>query len=54
MIFQMKELLDRVFYPFYVLRGRRPWTPGYYTAKRRRIESAIENGLLKPAAPLPK
>lgn len=54
MIFQIKEFLDRMFYPFYLLRGRRPWTPGYYTAKRRRIESAIEDGLLKPAAPLPK
>jgi SAM-dependent methyltransferase len=54
MIFQIKEFLDRMLYPLYILRGRRPWTPGYYTAKRRRIEIAIENGLLKPASPLPR
>jgi SAM-dependent methyltransferase len=54
MIFRIKELLDRLFYPFYILRGRRPWTPGYYSAKRWQIEKAIDDGVLKPGAPLPE
>jgi SAM-dependent methyltransferase len=54
MLFQMKQPLDAMFYPLYILRGRRPWTLGYYTAKRRRIEKAIDAGLLRPGVPVPK
>jgi SAM-dependent methyltransferase len=54
MLFKVKESIDAMFYPFYILRGRRPWTPGYYTARRRRIENAIDTGSLKPGALLPK
>jgi SAM-dependent methyltransferase len=54
MLFQWKQTLDAVFYPSYLLRGRRPWTVGYYTAKRRRIEAAIDGGLLGPGVRLPQ
>jgi SAM-dependent methyltransferase len=54
MIYQVKEFIDAMFYPLYVARGRRPWTPGYYTAKRRRIESAIDAQILKPGNVLPE
>jgi SAM-dependent methyltransferase len=53
MLPQIKRPLDALFYPFYLLRGRRPWTLGYYTAKRRRIETAIDAGVLRPGSPLP-
>lgn len=53
MIFQIKKLLDAIAYPFYLLRGHRPWGPGYYTAKRQAIVSAIDNGALKQGAVLP-
>jgi hypothetical protein len=54
MLFKIKESLDVMCYPFYVVRGRRPWSHGYYTAKRRQIETAIDTGMLKGASNLPK
>lgn len=54
MLFEMMETLDSLCYPFYVARDRRPWCPGYYTAKRRQIENAIDAGLLGPGMVLPK
>jgi hypothetical protein len=51
---QVKETLHAMAYPIYVARGRRPWLPGYNTARRRQIETAMDNGLLKPGVALPK
>ncbi|RMG92574.1 MAG: methyltransferase domain-containing protein [Zetaproteobacteria bacterium] len=43
--FHIKEWADRAAYPWYFLRGRRPWMPGYYTARKRAIEQALDRGL---------
>lgn len=53
MIFKIKELLDFLFFPVYVLLGRNPWKPGYYTAKKRGICEGIDRGVLKEKAMLP-
>jgi len=53
MLFEIMEKLDALCYPLYVARDRRPWSPGYYTAKRRQIENAIDAGLLRPGNVLP-
>lgn len=53
MLFHIKRLLDVISYPLYVARGRKPWTPGYYTAKRLLIEKAIDNEYLKYGSTLP-
>jgi SAM-dependent methyltransferase len=53
MVFEIMELIDAMFYPLYVARGRRPWTLGYHTAKRRQVENAIDAGSLKPGSVLP-
>jgi SAM-dependent methyltransferase len=54
MLFEMMETIDALCYPAYVARGRRPWFPGYYTAKRRQIENALDAGLLRPGTDLPR
>jgi SAM-dependent methyltransferase len=54
MLFEIKESIDAMCYPFYLARGRRPWSPGYYTAKRWGIENAIDSGSLKPGTVLPE
>lgn len=53
MLFEIKETLDTLATPLYVARGRRPWNPGYYTAKKKTICSAIDTGLLSGGAELP-
>lgn len=53
MLFEILEKADALCYPLYVARDRRPWFPGYYTAKRRQIENAIDAGLLAPGTVLP-
>jgi len=53
MLFEVMETADALCYPLYLARGRRPWFPGYYTAKRRQIEIAIDAGLLRPGTVLP-
>lgn len=45
MIFYVKELLDAITTPLYIARGRRPWSLGYYTAKKNAICKAIDNGV---------
>jgi len=52
MLYYLKKLFDACVYPVYVARGRKPWKLGYYTAKRRHIEKAIDKGLLKPGRSL--
>jgi hypothetical protein len=54
MINQIKEVMDAMCLPLYVARGRRPWSLGYHTAKRKQIESAINAGSLKPGSIFPK
>jgi SAM-dependent methyltransferase len=44
---RIKEYFDLLALPVYFARGRLPHTPGYYTAKRRTIENAIESGIFK-------
>lgn len=53
MLFEIKETLDLLAKPLYVARGRRPWSPGYYTDKKNTICSAIDAGLLSTGAELP-
>ena len=53
MWFGIKEALDTLAMPLYVMRGRRPWSPGYFTAKKRTICSAIDAGLFSGNAKLP-
>jgi SAM-dependent methyltransferase len=53
MLFQIKEALDRIATPLYNLQGRRPWSPGYYTAKKDTICAAIDEGLLMKDSKLP-
>jgi SAM-dependent methyltransferase len=54
MLFELMEKIDALCYPLYVVRDRRPWLPGYYTAKRWQIENAIDAGLLRPGTVLPR
>jgi SAM-dependent methyltransferase len=53
MLFQIKEALDRIAKPLYNLQGRRPWSLGYYTAKKDTICAGIDHGLLKSDEQLP-
>lgn len=53
MLFEIKELLDGLAAPFYKVNGCRPWSPGYYTAKKRTIGSAIDMGLFSDGVDLP-
>ena len=53
MIFKLKEMLDWLAFPLYLLRGCLPWSPGYYTAKKKAICSAIDNGSFKSGSALP-
>lgn len=53
MLFKIKEALDMLATPLYVVRAHRPWGPGYYTAKKKAICFAIDNGFLQGGAELP-
>lgn len=52
-MWKIKEMIDSLLYPIYVLRGRKPWTLGYYTAKKLAIQNAIDNKLLRGNNALP-
>lgn len=41
--FRIKELLDHLMLPLYFALGRRAWSLGYYTFKKRSISAAIDN-----------
>ena len=49
----MKEAADLCAVPFYKVTGRRPWTPGYYTAKIQSISAAIDQKVLHESRDLP-
>ncbi len=52
-VYRLKEWLDALAQPVYRVTGRRPFAPGYYTAKRRTIENAIKQGYLRDGRGLP-
>lgn len=54
MVFAIKEFLDALLYPLYVLLGRRPWRVGYYTAKKRGIGDGIDSRVMAGGKPLPQ
>jgi hypothetical protein len=51
--FKVKSILDAVALPLYWLRGRPPWSSGYYTAKKRAIAAAIDQRAVAPGQNLP-
>jgi SAM-dependent methyltransferase len=51
--FKIKSLLDASAWPLYWLRGRPPWSAGYYTAKKRAIETAIDQQAVTQGKNLP-
>jgi len=53
MIYQLKKIIDLLVYPFYLLLGRKPWSPGYFTAKRNLIVHAIDSQLFAQGSELP-
>ena len=53
MIYELKKLIDLMAYPFYLLLGRKPWSPGYFTAKRNLIVHAIDHHLFADGGELP-
>jgi SAM-dependent methyltransferase len=53
MWFEIKEALDALATPLYWVRGYRPWSPGYYTTKKKVVCSSIDTGLFSGKAELP-
>jgi SAM-dependent methyltransferase len=51
---RIKEFLDFLTLPVYIVRGKLPHTLGYYTAKRRTIENSIDSRLMVEGKKLPK
>lgn len=49
MLFEIKETLDRLAMPLYVARGRKPWSAGYYSAKKDCIGNGIDLGVMGTA-----
>jgi hypothetical protein len=52
-VFKLKEILDALASPLYLLTGRRPWSLGYYTRKKSLIENAIDANAVQVGRPLP-
>jgi len=52
LLFRTKSALDAAAVPFYRLFGRRPWSFGYYTTKKRAIEDAIDQNAVSPGVEL--
>ncbi|KRR06758.1 hypothetical protein CQ12_32065 [Bradyrhizobium jicamae] len=53
LLFRLKELADATASPLYLLRGRQPWSVGYYTMKKSCIEAAIDGSAVRTGQPLP-
>ena len=51
-LFKLKSGIDAAALPLYWLRGRPPWSGGYYTSKRRAIEAAIDEHAVTPGKDL--
>jgi len=54
MFFRIKEWIDYFAFPIYLLRGKRPWSLGYYTAKKNAICAAIDFGYCRSGNSFPK
>jgi SAM-dependent methyltransferase len=52
MVYKIKESLDAMAWPIYLARGCRPWTPGYYTAKKKAICAAIDGNIVSSGVEL--
>jgi SAM-dependent methyltransferase len=50
----LKEIADLFFVPYFNLKGRRPWSLGYYSVKKQAICNAIDAQLLEVGSPLPQ
>ena len=53
LVFRLKEIGDAMALPVYALRGRQPWSLGYFTSKKRCIETAIDTAAVREGRPLP-
>ena len=53
MLFKIKEGMDLLAAPYYRARGCRPWSPGYFTAKKKAICAGIDSGILAQGESLP-
>jgi SAM-dependent methyltransferase len=51
--FRLKEMVDAAALPFYFLRGRPPWSLGYYTMKRSVVRAAIDQKIVMAERRLP-
>src|ERR1700674_754561 len=51
--FRIKPAIDAAALPLYWLRGRKPWSVGYHTTKRRAIAAAIDQRAVTPGKSLP-
>jgi len=54
MIYKLKQFLDFLAYPIYLINRRKPWRPGYFTAKKRQITKAIDQKLFLENSSLPE
>jgi hypothetical protein len=52
LIFRTKTAIDAAAVPLYKLLGRRPWSFGYHTTKKRAIEVAIDQNAVRPGTDL--
>jgi len=50
----VKEIIDALFYPVYLLKKKVPWSLGYYTAKKKSILKAVRKGYFAPGGNIPK
>lgn len=50
--FKLKEILDAAALPLYFLKGRRPWSLGYYTRKKSLIKKGIDKMAVQIGQPL--
>lgn len=53
MLFRVKEILDALALPLYLMRGGRPWSLGYYTAKKKAVCAGIDSGIFSRQKALP-
>ncbi len=53
MLFRIKEAADILASPLYRLRGHRPWSLGYYSAKKRTISAGIDGRIFVEGKDLP-
>ncbi len=54
MLFKLKESLDLMSLPIYLLRSRRPWSAGYFTAKKQAIKEGIDSDFMSAAGAWPR